>query len=126
MIDGARYAFQTRRPEWGSSEKNDFKHWKMFEAPFESIYPQAKRPGFVLKDFHRRDNIFMRWKEHFLVPDHRLKQINGASFEGFYYIMFNQYLGTVNGYYYHAKSERGQELSLRAVEDRSFESFEFR
>jgi Vacuolar import and degradation protein len=28
----------------------------------------------------------MRWKERFLVPDHRLKTINGASYAGFYYI----------------------------------------
>ena len=28
----------------------------------------------------------MRWKERFLVPDHRVSQINGASFAGFYYI----------------------------------------
>jgi len=30
--------------------------------------------------------VFMRWKEKFLVPDHRVKDINGASFAGFYYI----------------------------------------
>lgn len=28
----------------------------------------------------------MRWKERFLVPDHRVNHINGASFAGFYYI----------------------------------------
>lgn len=28
----------------------------------------------------------MRWKERFLVPDHRVKSINGASYAGFYYI----------------------------------------
>ena len=26
--------------------------------------------------------VFMRWKEKFLVPDHRVKDINGASFAG--------------------------------------------
>lgn len=48
----------------------------------------------------------MRWKEHFLVPDHRVRTITGASFEGFYYICFNQILGVVNGIYFHSKSER--------------------
>ena len=28
----------------------------------------------------------MRWKERFLVPDHRVRDINGASFAGFYYV----------------------------------------
>lgn len=48
----------------------------------------------------------MRWKEHFLVPDHRVRTISGASFEGFYYICFNQVQGEVNGIYFHSKSER--------------------
>ena len=48
----------------------------------------------------------MRWKEHFLVPDHRVKTITGASFEGFYYIAFNQVLGEIDGIYFHAKSEK--------------------
>jgi hypothetical protein len=48
----------------------------------------------------------MRWKEYFLVPDHRVREILGASFEGFYYICFNQVAGTVSGIYFHAKSEK--------------------
>lgn len=28
----------------------------------------------------------MRWKERFLVPDHRIRSINGASYAGFYYV----------------------------------------
>lgn len=48
----------------------------------------------------------MRWKEYFLVPDHRVKTINGASFEGFYYICFNQVTGGIEGIYFHAKSEK--------------------
>ncbi|KAK7752815.1 hypothetical protein SLS62_005157 [Diatrype stigma] len=54
----------------------------------------------------QRENIFMRWKEHFLVPDHRVRTINGASFEGFYYICFNQKKGKVDGIYFHSKSEK--------------------
>ena len=48
----------------------------------------------------------MRWKEYFLVPDHRVREITGASFEGFYYICFNQVAGKVSGIYFHAKSEK--------------------
>ena len=50
--------------------------------------------------------IFMRWKEHFLVPDHRVRTITGASFEGFYYIAFDQVSGAIEGTYFHAKSEK--------------------
>lgn len=52
----------------------------------------------------------MRWKEYFLVPDHRVRTISGASFEGFYYICFNQVEGTVSGIYFHAKSEKSVTL----------------
>ena len=52
------------------------------------------------------DHIFMRWKEWFLVPDHRVTSIQGASFEGFYYICFNQVEGRVSGIYFHARSEK--------------------
>lgn len=51
-------------------------------------------------------NIFMRWKEWFLVPDHRVRSIQGASFEGFYYICFNQLEGRIHGIYFHARSEK--------------------
>lgn len=68
----------------------------------------------------------MRWKEYFLVPDHRVKQITGASFEGFYYICFNQVTGSVSGIYFHAKSEKFQKLELKHVQDRCFGAVEFR
>ena len=51
-------------------------------------------------------NIFMRWKEWFLVPDHRVRSIQGASFEGFYYICINQVEGKIHGIYFHARSEK--------------------
>jgi hypothetical protein len=42
-----------------------------------------------------RGVIFMRWKEQFLVPDHRVRSINGASYAGFYYICVE--LGSLMG-----------------------------
>lgn len=47
----------------------------------------------------------MRWKEHFLVPDHTIKDISGASFAGFYYICFQKSKANIEGYYYHRSSE---------------------
>lgn len=121
-------------------------HWAKFAAfrPFEK---QAKKGNFAIKDYLQKENIFMRWKEHFLVPDHRVRTIHGASFEGFYYICFNQIEGVVHGIYFHSKSEkcvgsqchlqlshaitnfvnRFQQLELKHVEDRGcMSAVEFR
>ncbi|KAF9578230.1 hypothetical protein BGW38_006082 [Lunasporangiospora selenospora] len=83
--------------------------------------------GIPQQDFRESDVIFMRWKEHFLVPDHRVQGINGASFAGFYYICYNKRTGEINGYYWHKTSEKFQELILKHVPERNaFGSFEFR
>jgi hypothetical protein len=122
---GDKYSFQTRRPEWGSSEKNDFQHWSRFPA-FRPLVSKAKRNEFNYTNFAQKENIFMRWKEYFLVPDHKVRQISGASFEGFYYICFNQVSGTVDGIYFHAKSEKFQKLQLKHVLEKTFACVEFR
>ena len=44
-------------------------------------------------------------QELFLVPNHKITDINGASFAGFYYICFQNTKGTIDGYYYHKMSE---------------------
>uniref|UniRef100_A0A3P9NFD7 GID complex subunit 4 homolog n=1 Tax=Poecilia reticulata TaxID=8081 RepID=A0A3P9NFD7_POERE len=72
------------------------------------------------------DYIFMRWKEQFLVPDHTIKDISGASFAGFYYICFQKSTATIEGYYYHRSSEWYQSLSLNHVQERSMPIYEFR
>jgi glucose-induced degradation protein 4 len=104
-IIGTKYTFQTKHAEWGSNEKVDMAHWARFPA-WRPLSKQAKRPDFSYKNFAQRENIFMRWKEYFLVPDHRVRTISGASFEGFYYICFNQVTGSISGIYFHAKSEK--------------------
>lgn len=104
-IIGTKHTFQTRNEEWGASEKTDLHHWSRFPA-WRPLAKQAKRADFTYRNFAQREHIFMRWKESFLVPDHRVRTISGASFEGFYYICFNQIEGTVSGVYFHAKSER--------------------
>ncbi|KAJ5852296.1 uncharacterized protein N7529_011681 [Penicillium soppii] len=116
-IIGTKHTFQTRNEEWGASEKTDLHHWSRFPA-WRPLAKQAKRADFTYRNFAQREHIFMRWKESFLVPDHRVRTISGASFEGFYYICFNQIEGTVSGVYFHAKSERFQQLELKHVEDR--------
>ncbi|EME49663.1 hypothetical protein DOTSEDRAFT_68444 [Dothistroma septosporum NZE10] len=125
-IIGSKYLFKTTHASWGSSEKVDLQHWARFPA-WRPLAKSAKGPNFTLKNYQQREHLFMRWKEYFLVPDHRVKTITGASFEGFYYICFNQASGSVSGIYFHAKSEKYQQLELKHVEDRGcMPAMEFR
>lgn len=102
---GTNHTFITKHPDWGATEKIDQSHWERFTA-FKPLKHEAKKNNFTLKGWWNRENIFMRWKEHFLVPDHRVRTITGASFEGFYYICYNQVEGKISGIYFHAKSEK--------------------
>ncbi|KAI1115310.1 vacuolar import and degradation protein-domain-containing protein [Nemania sp. NC0429] len=126
-IIGSRYDFLTRHKDWGATEKIDLNHWGKFSA-FRQYNKQVRKGVAVtIPNLAQRENIFMRWKEHFLVPDHRVTSINGASFEGFYYICFNQREGTISGIYFHSKSEKFQQLELKHVEDKGcFKALEFR
>ncbi|KAF9585309.1 hypothetical protein BGW38_002948 [Lunasporangiospora selenospora] len=135
-IIGPKYSFFTKR--WDADERIDEEHWMLF-PPFEDLAGAVF--GFDVYDndftrthfnhneydFRRQDVIFMRWKEHFLVPDHRIQGINGASFAGFYYICYNKVQSTISGFYYHQSSEKFQQLNLTHVPDQpSTGSFEFR
>lgn len=104
-IIGTKYSFVTQHEDWGATPTVDLKHWAKFSAfrPFQKL---ARKGRVAIQDVSQKDTIFMRWKEHFLVPDHRVRTITGASFEGFYYICFNQLKGEVSGIYFHSKSER--------------------
>ncbi|KAL7628467.1 hypothetical protein AAE478_002670 [Parahypoxylon ruwenzoriense] len=125
-IIGTKYGFITKHESWGATEKIDLNHWSKFSA-FRQYNKQVRKGPVLIPNLAQRENIFMRWKEHFLVPDHRVRTINGASFEGFYYICFNQKEGSVSGIYFHSKSEKFQQLELKHVEDRGcFGAMEFR
>ncbi|EAQ87842.1 hypothetical protein CHGG_04461 [Chaetomium globosum CBS 148.51] len=105
-IIGSKHGFVTQHQEWGASEKVDFQHWSKFTA-FRPYQKQMRKgTQTLIKDLDQRENIFMRWKEHFLVPDHRIRTIRNASFEGFYYVCFNQVKGEISGIYFHRKSEK--------------------
>jgi hypothetical protein len=115
-IIGSKYTFITQHPEWGSNEKVDRQHWARFPA-YKPLSKYSSRQELVTKDWMQKEHLFMRWKEYFLVPDHRVRTISGASFEGFYYICFNQVSGGIEGIYFHAKSEKFQKLQLEHVQD---------
>lgn len=105
-----KYSFKTMDPAWGASDKVDLQHWLRF-PPWRHLTSHAKRDmnfeyPFNNEPWWSQEHIYMRWKEHFLVPDHKQSNIIGASFEGFYYICLNQVEGKVSGVYFHSKSEK--------------------
>ncbi|RMZ87614.1 hypothetical protein DV736_g5161, partial [Chaetothyriales sp. CBS 134916] len=114
-----KHSFRTRDPEWGANSRTDITHWARFPAwrplcqyarhDLDFQYPVDNSPWW------RQEHVFMRWKEHFLVPDHKLRSIQGASFEGFYYICLNHAEGRTSGIYFHSKSEKYQQLELKHV-----------
>ena len=60
--------------------------------------------NFIVKQLNMLTENFVL-QEHFLVPDHTIKDISGASFAGFYYICFQKSTASIEGYYYHRSSE---------------------
>ncbi|GJQ80923.1 hypothetical protein Trydic_g4740 [Trypoxylus dichotomus] len=117
-----KYPFLTRK--WEADQEVDRAHWEKF-APF-SEFAKAFSDYYDYSILKNSDCIFMRWKEHFLVPNHKITNINGASFAGFYYIMFQKSKARIEGYYYHRLSEWFQALTLTHVEEHSIQIYEFR
>ncbi|KAK3755912.1 hypothetical protein QZH41_019434 [Actinostola sp. cb2023] len=122
-VIGRKHPFLTRK--WDADEDVDRKHWGKFLA----FYQFAKTFNSDSFDYTQLDNldfIFMRWKEQFLVPDHKIRDINGASFAGFYYICLQKSTASIEGYYYHRSSEWFQSLNLTHIPDHSQPIYEFR
>ncbi|EFA80440.1 prolyl-tRNA synthetase [Heterostelium album PN500] len=109
-IIGDKHSFLTRK--WDANETVDMEHWKQFSPAFDPYINKFNKDDFK-PDFTNSDYIFMRWKEYFLVPDHHVRSIEGASYEGFYYISYQRSTGTIKGYYYHHLSEWYQSLELK-------------
>ncbi|KAG2222393.1 hypothetical protein INT45_006915 [Circinella minor] len=122
-IIGPKYSFLTRK--WQAQQRIDVAHWKRFPS-FHSYIDIFNRDDFVY-DPTDKDYVYMRWKEHFLVPDHRVSNIDGASFAGFYYICYKRSTNEITGYYFFRHhSDWYQEIKLKHDDQRCFGSFEFR
>jgi hypothetical protein len=74
-IIGENYSFLTRK--WDANEKIDREHWSRF-PDFQQYDKVFNNDGFVCPTDSSVDFIYMRWKEIFLVPDHKVKTINGV------------------------------------------------
>ncbi|KAJ9115793.1 hypothetical protein QFC24_006901 [Naganishia onofrii] len=99
-IIGSTYGFLTGPAFYSAqaTESDDMRHWSRFEH-FQKVKGELKRPGLTMRDEastllgHEMEQekpfCFMRWKERFLVPDHKVRDISGASFAGFYYLQLD-------------------------------------
>ena len=83
-IIGSRFGFLTPEPSWGATGEGDLAHWERFGAPFRAVKGELCAPDLTLRGGERgeRGVIFMRWKERFLMPNHRVTSVAGASFAG--------------------------------------------
>lgn len=122
-IISKKYPFLTRK--WDADEEVDRKHFGKFAA-FVDYQKNFNSDDFDYEALQNSDYVFMRWKEHFLVPNHKIKDINGASFAGFYYICFQKSRAVMEGYYYHRTSEWYQSLTLEHVPESCIQIYEFR
>lgn len=123
-IISRKHPFLTRK--WEADEDVDKKHWGKFDVFEKNFSKRFNSDEFDYDELKDADYVFMRWKEHFLVPDHTIKDINGASFAGFYYICFQKSRNQIDGYYYHRSSEWFQSLNLTHIPEYSTSVYEFR
>lgn len=129
------FSFITENKDWESNYDNDLDHWKKLTNYYNLTDADfLKKLKMINEEKKDQGLIYMRWKEEFLLPDSRIKQIKGASFEGFYYIVLNVGnlnksnlpIGTINGLYYHHSSEKFQSLTLANIDEGGkTESFQF-
>ena len=91
-----------------NNNNDDLIFFTLLQSKFLSFYQYAKNfnsDNFDYESLQNSDYVYMRWKEHFLVPDHTIRDIHGASFAGFYYICFQKSTASIEGYCFHRNSE---------------------
>ncbi|KAI7821108.1 vacuolar import/degradation protein Vid24, partial [Kickxella alabastrina] len=101
IVGTASNSFVTN--QWEATVDTDRTHWSFFPAFMQY------RNRFNSKDFNYKLGtsdkfVFMRWKERFIVPNYKLSKINGASYDGFYYVCYDREEAAVTGFYYHKES----------------------
>ncbi|KAI3630145.1 hypothetical protein MIR68_011580 [Amoeboaphelidium protococcarum] len=129
MVDDVNSTFLTGK--WDTDAQIDQIHWEQFES-YKKLGIDLNEPSSINHQRVRSQlasspYVYMRWKERFLYPDHKVKNIDGASYSGFYYVEYDIEQKRFTGYYYHQNSERFQKLSLHLQDgQKSISSYEFR
>lgn len=97
-IISKQHPFLTRK--WEATEEIDRAHWSKLDG-FEKYLHTFNLDSFNYDDLDNSDYIYMRWKEHFFVPDHTIKHVEGTSYAGFYYVCYSKRTAQIKGYYFH-------------------------
>ncbi|KAJ2090488.1 GID complex subunit 4, VID24 [Coemansia sp. RSA 986] len=121
IIGTATNSFITN--QWDATVDTDRTHWSFFPA-FRQYRCRFDSSDFAYRLRLSDRHVFMRWKERFVVPNYRLNRINGASYDGFYYVCYDREEQSITGYYYHRDSDHYQCLKLKHVPQTSFSHFE--
>lgn len=116
-------AEETLDPHMAQRE-NDCSHWKRFGHFGSDNWSLAEKNfgqyNHGSTEFMNQRFIYLKWKERFLLDNedqenlmlNDIYHLEGASFEGFYYVCLDQLTGSVEGYYYHPACELFQKLEL--------------
>lgn len=121
------FTFRTGH-RWRATSDVDFAHWSQFDAFAALLKDRGFDPNKQIVTWEDVDldtlkpwspqrletpGLFMRWKEQFLVPDHTIERIEGASYEGFYYMFYDRAKQSLEGFYYHsADNKQLQRITL--------------
>jgi len=106
-IIGTTFPFLTRK--WDATYETDKSHWSKFKD-FEKYKDVFNDCNFDISQLDDSPVIYMRWKEQFTLPDHKVTKITGASYDG---------------YYYSKDSEPNQYINLRILKKYSSSVFKF-
>lgn len=109
-IISKQHPFLTQK--WEATEEIDRAHWSKFPEFQEKFSHNFNLDSFSYEDLKKSEYIYMRWKEHFLVPDHTITKVDGASYDGFYYVCYSKRTSSVRGYYFHINSENFERLVI--------------
>lgn len=101
-IISSRYPFLTRK--YDADSEIDKQHWTRL-IPSKQCAHMFDDDEYDYSKIRNSNYVLMRWYERHLVKDHKIKEINGCSFAGFYYIIFSKIRGSIDGFYYHKHSE---------------------
>jgi len=108
--------------KWGASEDTDKLHWSLFPCPelflfIELHSSRTKSPRLGRYNVQGSDIVFYRLKELFVLPDHKVTSVSGASFSGFYYLAYFKKERKIVGYYFHKSSELYQKMEVSMIHD---------
>ncbi|CAI4063367.1 hypothetical protein SUVZ_07G3020 [Saccharomyces uvarum] len=107
-----------------AQRESDCSHWKRFGHFSAGKWSPTQRNfgqyDYETSEFMNQRYIYLKWKERFLLDNedqdnltlNDIYHLDGASFEGFYYVCLDQATGSMEGYYYHPACELFQKLEL--------------